>query len=247
MELAADITTEDLEVFLQEADENLVALDESIVQLERDPDNPQLLQEIFRIAHTFKGSSAMFGYRQMTDLAHAMESLFDLVRQGEIAVSTPVIDALLHSLDVLRVLRDDLANSEDSKVEIEPVVQELETVIAEASGSAPARRATAAPSLTLDKTALQTLQTAQITGQSIFRVKVTLDPESAWASVRCFQVVQGLSLLGEIITSRPSAAEIEAQEVGAEIQVILVTDHDSSTLMAPLKTIEDVVNVEVDH
>ncbi len=246
MELAADITTEDLEVFLQEADENLVALDESIVQLERDPDNPQLLQEIFRIAHTFKGSSAMFGYRQMTDLAHAMESLFDLVRQGEIAVSTPVIDALLHSLDVLRVLRDDLANSEDSKVEIEPVVQELETVIAEASGSAPARRATAAPSLTLDKTALQTLQTAQITGQSIFRVKVTLDPESAWASVRCFQVVQGLSLLGEIITSRPSAAEIEAQEVGAEIQVILVTDHDSSALMAPLKTIEDVVNVEVD-
>ena len=247
MELAADITTEDLEVFLQEADENLVALDESIVQLERDPDNPQLLQEIFRIAHTFKGSSAMFGYRQMTDLAHAMESLFDLVRQGEIAVSTPVIDALLHSLDVLRVLRDDLANSEDSKVEIEPVVQELETVIVEASGSAPARRETAAPSLTLDKTALQTLQTAQITGQSIFRVKVTLDPESDWASVRCFQVLQGLSLLGEIITSRPSAAEIEAQEVSAEIQVILVTDHDSSTLMAPLKTIEDVVNVEVDH
>ena len=246
MELAADITTEDLEVFLQEADENLVALDESIVQLERDPDNPQLLQEIFRIAHTFKGSSAMFGYRQMTDLAHAMESLFDLVRQGGIAVSTPVIDALLHSLDVLRVLRDDLANSEDSKVEIEPVVQELETVIAEASGSAPARRATAAPSLTLDKTALQTLQTAQITGQSIFRVKVSLDPESTWASVRCFQVLQGLSLLGEIITSRPSAAEIEAQEVGAEIQVILVTDHDSSALMAPLKTIEDVVNVEVD-
>ena len=58
MELAADITTEDLEVFLQEADENLVALDESIVQLERDQNNPQLLQEIFRIAHTFKGSSA---------------------------------------------------------------------------------------------------------------------------------------------------------------------------------------------
>ncbi len=247
MELAADITTEDLEVFLQEADENLVALDESIVQLEKDKENPQLLQEIFRIAHTFKGSSAMFGYRQMTDLAHAMESLFDLVRQGEIAVSTPVIDALLHSLDVLRVLRDDLANSEDSKVNIETVVQELETVMAEASGSASTPRATAAPSLTLDQTALQKLQTAELTSQSIFQVKVSLDPETSWASVRCFQVVQGLSLLGEIITSRPSAEEIEAQEVGAEIQVIVVTNHDGSALMAPLNTIEDVVNVEVDH
>ena len=189
----------------------------------------------------------MFGYRQMTDLAHAMESLFDLVRQGEIAVSTPVIDALLHSLDVLRVLRDDLANSEDSVVNIESVVQELETVIARDSGFAPARQETAAPSLTLDQTALQILQTAQLTGQSIFRVRVTLDPESAWASVRCFQVVQGLSLLGEIVTSQPSAEEIEAQEVGTEIQVVLVTDHDGNALMAPLNTIEDVVNVEVDH
>ena len=247
MELAADITTEDLEVFLQEADENLVALDESIVQLEKDQDNPQLLQEIFRIAHTFKGSSAMFGYRQMTDLAHAMESLFDLVRQGEIVVSTPVIDALLHSLDVLRVLRDDLANSEDSQVDIEPVVQEMETVIAEASGSAPAPRETAPVSISLDQTAHQKLQTAQLTGQSIFQVRVTLDPETSWASVRCFQVVQGLSLLGDIITSRPSAEEIEAQDVGAEIQVILVTDHDGNALIAPLNTIEDVVNVEVGH
>ena len=184
MDLAADITTEDLEVFLQEADENLVALDESIVQLEKDQDNPQLLQEIFRIAHTFKGSSAMFGYRQMTDLAHAMESLFDLVRQGEIVVSTPVIDALLHSLDVLRVLRDDLANSEDSQVDIEPVVQEMETVIAEASGSAPAPRETAPVSISLDQTAHQKLQTAQLTGQSIFQVRVTLDPATSWASVR---------------------------------------------------------------
>ena len=65
--------------------------------------------------------------------------------------------------------------------------------------------------------------------------------------MRCFQVVQGLSVLGDIITSRPSAEEIEAQEVGAEIQVILVTDHDGNALMAPLNTIEDVVNVEIDH
>ena len=247
MELAADITAEDIEVFLQEADENLIALDESIVQLERDQENPQLLQEIFRIAHTFKGSSAMFGYRQMTDLAHAMESLFELVRQGNIAVSTPVIDALLHSLDVLRILRDDLANSEDSGVDIEPVVQELETVIPQASGVTPAQRETPALPLTLDQTATQRIQTAQITGQSIFRIMVTLDTESAWASVRCFQVVQGLSLLGEIITSRPTAEEIEAQGVGTDIQVILVTDHDGNALMAPLNTIEDVLNVEVDH
>ena len=110
MDLAADITAEDLEVFLQEADENLQVLDEDIVRLERDNDNQELIQEIFRVAHTFKGSAAMFGYHQMTELAHAMESLFELVRQGSIPVTTPVIDALLHSLDILKALRNALAD-----------------------------------------------------------------------------------------------------------------------------------------
>ena len=55
MDLAADITAEDVAVFLQEAEENLQALDENIVRLEREKDNPDLLQEIFRIAHTLKG------------------------------------------------------------------------------------------------------------------------------------------------------------------------------------------------
>ena len=89
MELAADITEEDLKVFLQEAEENLQILDESIVQLERDKDNPALLQEIFRIAHTFKGSSGMFGHRPMADLTNAMETLFDLVRPREKLPSAP--------------------------------------------------------------------------------------------------------------------------------------------------------------
>ena len=252
MELAADITEEDLKVFLQEAEENLQILDESIVQLERDKDNPALLQEIFRIAHTFKGSSGMFGHRPMADLTHAMETLFDLVRQGEIAVSTQVIDALLHSLDVLRVLKDDLANDTDSEVDIAPAVKELEEATASESASgnesAPGKRkkAATAPTLSLDQTATQRLQTAQITGQNIFLVKITLSEGTSWASVRCFQILQALSLIGEVITSNPTQEDIEAERVGNEIYVVTATEHDPDTLRAPLATLEDVIDVAIE-
>ena len=126
MELAAHITAEDLAVFLQEASEQLQALDEDIVRLEREKENPDLIQVIFRIAHTLKGSSAMFGLRLMTVLAHAMENLLDKVRKKTVPVTTQVADALLHSLDLLQILKNDLANSTDSQVNIVPVVAELE-------------------------------------------------------------------------------------------------------------------------
>ena len=61
MDLSSDISTEDLEVFLQEAQEQLELLDEEIVRLEREEDTAPLLQEIFRAAHTLKGSAGMIG------------------------------------------------------------------------------------------------------------------------------------------------------------------------------------------
>ncbi len=82
MDLSPDISPEDLEVFLQEAEEQLELLDEDIVRLEREEDTEPLLQEIFRAAHTLKGSAGMIGHHLMTDLAHSMENLLDQLRLG---------------------------------------------------------------------------------------------------------------------------------------------------------------------
>jgi HD-GYP domain-containing protein (c-di-GMP phosphodiesterase class II) len=98
MELAPDISPDDIELFLQEADEQLQLLDEDFVKLENEADSAELLQEIFRAAHTLKGSCAMLGYREMADLAHVMEAVLDQLRNGTLTVRTEVVDALLHEL-----------------------------------------------------------------------------------------------------------------------------------------------------
>ncbi len=118
MNLVPDIGPDDLKVFLDEADEQLQMLDANIVALENADDQEDLIQEIFRAAHTLKGSSAMLGYQEMTDLGHAMETPLDKVRKGTLEPTTQVVDALLHSLDVLQLLKDALVDESMDVVDV---------------------------------------------------------------------------------------------------------------------------------
>ena len=82
MEQVLDVSSEELKVFLQEVDEQLQLLDEDIIRLEKEADDIDLLQGIFRAAHTLKGSSSMLGFHKMADLTHVMEDVLDRLRRG---------------------------------------------------------------------------------------------------------------------------------------------------------------------
>jgi two-component system chemotaxis sensor kinase CheA len=91
-----------VELFFDEATERLEALAGKLVEIERRPDDADLLRDVFRDLHTVKGSSAMVGLRPVNDLAHAAEDLVGQIRDAGRAVDGPVIDALLAALDGLR-------------------------------------------------------------------------------------------------------------------------------------------------
>src|SRR5260370_39954927 len=107
-ELQFDLSSDDQALFLAEVDELLQRVEESLVDLERAPDDKALLNEIFRAAHTIKGSSATIGRSRMAALTHAMETRLDEVRKGIAAVTPQLIEALLKAVDVLRLLRDEV-------------------------------------------------------------------------------------------------------------------------------------------
>ena len=134
MQLAEDISPEDLKVFLEEAEEHLQLLDEEVIRLEKEATD-EGLAVIFRAAHTLKGSSAMLGYKAMTEVAHAMESLLDELRNGRLKVTAEIVDALLHSLDALRVLTAELSEPTGVKVDFESLVREINECSAGQTGS----------------------------------------------------------------------------------------------------------------
>ena len=246
MELAPDITEEDIKVFLDEAEENLSLLDEDIVRLEREQNSLDLLQEIFRAAHTLKGSSAMLGYHEMTQLAHAMESVLDMVRKGTLEVSTRVVDALLHSHDVLVMLKEELATPLDRDVDIRPTVAELESVMEGGLGRQQTDLGEASESrLSLDRQAMQRLHALAEAGHDAYRLRVTFSSETNWPAVRCLQVVNELDEIGEVLASDPSRAEIEEERVGLVLQVVFAGDQDEGTLASAVASVDEIHSVEV--
>ena len=90
-----------LEIFIDEAKEHLENLNTQIMNLEQDGENPDTINEIFRAAHSLKGMSGTMGFKRMQTLTHDMENVFSEVRNGNIKVSTEMIDVLFRCLDAL--------------------------------------------------------------------------------------------------------------------------------------------------
>ncbi len=93
MNVTFDISDDELQIFMAEAEEHLQRLDEGLLRLEREGGDAELLQEIFRAAHTLKGSAGMIGHQRMAELTHAMETVLDGVRKHTVEVSAPLVDA----------------------------------------------------------------------------------------------------------------------------------------------------------
>ncbi len=113
------------ELFVSEASEHLEALNQSILELEKDPENPDMLTEIFRSAHTLKGMAATLGFDQLTELSHEMENVLDGLRAGDLTVTPGALDLLFNSLDMLGALVKAIAEDSAVPVDTRPIIAEL--------------------------------------------------------------------------------------------------------------------------
>ncbi len=117
------------DAFFEEAAEHLAMMEEGLLQLEQHPGDLDLMNKIFRSAHSIKGASGMFGFDLVTQFTHKMETLLDLLRSGKRAVTPSLTDLLLKSTDCLKLLIE-AARSNDST---DPsVVQQLTEALAAA-------------------------------------------------------------------------------------------------------------------
>ena len=129
MEIIFDISEEELPVFLAEVDEHLQVLDDILIRLEREEPDSELIQTVFRSAHTIKGMSGMIGHKRMTNLTHTLENILDGVRKNSIPISKQLFDLCLEAVDHLRLLRDEVVTSQTCDVNIDEMVTALKDFI----------------------------------------------------------------------------------------------------------------------
>jgi two-component system chemotaxis sensor kinase CheA len=244
MNLDPEVTPEELKVFLEEANEQIELLDEDIVRMEKEGENPELIQEIFRAAHTLKGSSAMVGHQAMAAVTHTMESLLDRVRNNEISITTSIIDALLSGLDAIKTLKNEITTSEDSGLDIETVIAALEA--ATSSRTVPvAAAAGGETALALDDIARQMLQAAVVRGHHAYYVEFAFAENSEWKAIRCLQCLNEIKRISEIVASSPTEKEIDAETVGPVGRIVIVTTEDKDTVQGIVASISEIVKVQV--
>ncbi|MDH5558939.1 MAG: Hpt domain-containing protein, partial [Alphaproteobacteria bacterium] len=97
-----------LNEFLTETSENMDVLDVELVKLEQNPNDPELLGNIFRLVHTVKGTCGFLGLPRLEGVAHAAESLFARFRDGELEVTPKAVTLVLESLDRIKALLKEL-------------------------------------------------------------------------------------------------------------------------------------------
>ncbi len=105
-----------LQIFFEEAEELLRVFEDGALGLERSPNDRELLNSIFRAAHTLKGNSSMLGFERIATVTHALEGLLVRLRRGESSPSRGVIDTLLSANDVLRALVAGARTGDDAEV-----------------------------------------------------------------------------------------------------------------------------------
>ncbi|MBP9709075.1 MAG: chemotaxis protein CheA [Oligoflexales bacterium] len=111
--------------FLNNAEELLETLDGTILKLEANPNNREIIEEIFRAAHTLKGAAGMFGFKAIEALMHKLENLFDLIRKDKLQANSQVVDLVFKGLDTLKTLVGAIKANKASGLILKPIIVAL--------------------------------------------------------------------------------------------------------------------------
>ncbi|MBU4223033.1 MAG: chemotaxis protein CheA [Euryarchaeota archaeon] len=115
------------EMYAVESAEHLRTMNDALLSLEKDQQNGETINVLFRAAHTLKGMSATMGYTNIAELTHKMENLMDRIRKNEMKVNPEAIDVLFESFDMLEKMVE--APEDSAQCDISPLVQKLENAI----------------------------------------------------------------------------------------------------------------------
>ena len=121
-----------LDDFLVESFEMIEEMDNDLIELENNPDDLELLNKIFRVAHTIKGSGSFLNFNKLTKLTHHMEAVLDKARKGELKITPEIMDVILESIDAMKAILEYIRvnkNDESPDVDIEPIVKKLDSIV----------------------------------------------------------------------------------------------------------------------
>ena len=250
-------TSQYMSMFLEESMDNLQTLNDSLLQLEQEPDDIDKLNEIFRVAHTIKGMAATMGFNEMAELTHKMEDVLSNFREGDLKVTQNVVTVLFKCLDTLEQMVNNISEEVDEKVPIDHIIEELEKAAKgdissedqkeEAIETIEENKSEGNSTIPLNEYDLNVIKQAEDKGFNAYEIKIILSENTLLKSARAFLIFKNLEEYGEIIKSLPIAEDIENENFDFEIDLIYLTTKGKEEIYDILANISEVDNVMVDN
>lgn len=212
------MTTNMLDLFIEEASEHLQALNDNLLQLEKDPTNGGLVSEIFRSAHTFKGMSATMGFQQVADLTHAMENVLDEVRNNRLVVTEHLVDIIFTCTSHLETMVSDIQHGGQGAADITKTVADLEALLSPEQ---------------------------EESTEATYQISIKIEDAAILKAVRAVMCLERLAEIGIISDTTPDREAIELEEFEQTFEVVLESTQTKEEIEAVLLDISEIEKVTV--
>ena len=236
-----------LGAFLDETDDNLQRLDDMLLALEKNMVDMDVINEIFRSAHTLKGMAGTMGFTQMMGLTHAMEDRLDEARKGTRPLAESDMNLLFTGLDNLQAMADSIrGGGNDAHIDVSEIVAQLrDKAPAPAQAATPAQAQPEASSSGVSSQDAEWVKKAHDEGANAFSVHVTLSQSCLLKAARAYMVVNRLEEMGDIARADPPTDALEREEFEFDFTIYVATPAPAEEVKAAIEKIGDVQTADV--
>ncbi len=247
-----------LEMFIEESKEHLQACSDNLLELEKNPEDVSIVNEIFRSAHTLKGMSATMGYEDLADLTHKMENVLDAIRNHKISVNAEILDVVFESVDHLEEMIMDIAGGGDGKRDVKETVAKLKAIetgqpitaqapvhASEEVAATAIEETTEVPHMQYDDYEKTVLQQSSEQDYHAYEITVVLREDCLLKAARVFMVFDILEKNGDVIKSVPSADQLEEEKFDQQFQVAFITKDSVDEIQKKIMKVSEVDKVIV--
>jgi len=244
-----------LDMFIEESKEHLQAINSNLLVLESEPDNIQIVNEIFRSAHTLKGMAATMGFEDMASLTHEAENVLDMIRNHKLKINSDIMDVIFQSVDLIEGMVYNIIEGGDGSADVSKPVTLLRAIVSGDMTTVAAGQASAEAEVTvtaaehhhdLDEFALTVMRQSKEAGNNLFWVKVTLQESCMLRAARAYMVFDQLENNGEIIKSTPSVEDLENERFDFEFELIYVTMKSMEEIKKLVENVSEVKEVQIE-
>src|SRR5699024_7004033 len=245
-------TSQYLDVFIDESTEHMDTLYEQLLELEKQPNEKSIIEEIFSEAHMLKSMSATICINYLAQLTHKFDNVYKDNSYNKIEVKNEMMNYLLHAVYALNEMVEDISNSGNGKKDVKDIVSLLNLIEQGESLDKFEQPPTHAsnndennPVIKVDEFQLTILGESQEQGFEQYEISVHLSEDCLLKGARVYMIFELLEKMGEVVQTDPAVQDLEEEKFDNSFKIMYISKTSMEEIQQKLMKVSEVASIEV--